>query len=260
MVVAINHQSFDGLARKLLPTDLPVRLRKARIIDVPIEQSQWFEPATGLDAQGALGQLRGIPSKISGLRQSHPDAEFAFTGKAHIPLAFWLAHRCFSEVPLLVFELDRSTGAWRHLPEDPHRLSIRSAASGAGGAGDAVIKIEISYSINDADIAAIVPRAAATRTIAAEPPALDCVATRGDAEEIANRFRTALDELVNASTIYVFIAAPMSVVAALGRRVSQTIHAPIIVHNFNDKTRPRYAWGVQINAKDGPRVVQNHTN
>lgn len=256
-VVAIIHQTFDGMARKLLPSDLPVSLRKAQIIHIPIDQSSHFKPGRGLDAKAALSQLIAIPPKILAHRQSHPDAVLAYAGKAHIPLVFWLAHRCFSELPIVSFELERSSGSWRHLPEDGHRLLVNSRIVGHVGTGDAVIKVEVSYHIADADVAAIVPAPEATATIAVVSPKLDCVTTRDDVEAIANQFRDVLDGFTGANIVHVFIAAPVSVVAALGRRVSPTIHPPVVVHNFTDNTVPRYAWGIHVNAKNGPKLVQN---
>ena len=264
VLVALRHQSFDGNSRALETSDLPSSLKGADIVRLDINQSSFFRNGVLAEPRIALLQQDSLAAQLNAHLHAHPQATVAYCGKAHIPLAFAAAHTALSEVRLNYFELERNKAGWRWLHDTAEGENLglhveRSMKASAGG--DAVIRVEISYRIKQDEIAAIVPAPAADIRIAIAKPQIDCITTTAQVEAIAAAFRTALDHLqgspVAITRIHVFIAAPMSVVVALGRRASPTIHKPIIVHNYSDKAMPRYAWGIEVNAAEGPRVLEN---
>jgi hypothetical protein len=139
-------------------------------------------------------------------------------------------------------------------------LKVKKSPNRLASAGDAVIKVEISYLIKPEDITAVVPFPSAQIDISIAKPRIDSITTKKQVEDIAKAFRQALDSLKDAKHLHVFLAAPMSVVVALGRLMSPSIHGSVVVYNFTDKTSPRYAWGINVNAKKGPEVVINRAN
>jgi hypothetical protein len=263
-LVALRHQSFDGNSRPLEPADLPPELKGVEIVPLDVDQSFLFEQGVLKDPKAALLLQRDLPSRLGGLLRAHPRAKVAYCGKAHIPLAFAAAHLALSEVRLSYFELDRDKAGWRALREDGSGpdLGLRTdKVDGSSPSGEAVVRVEISYAISDDDVAAVVSAPAAQVRIAIAQPRIDCVTTAAQVEAVAAALRQVLDDLQAwprpINRIHVFIAAPMSVVVAMARRVSPTIHKPIVVHNYSGQTTPRYAWGVEVNAAGGPRVVEN---
>lgn len=263
-LVALRHQSFDGNSRHLEPVDLPPGLKDAELARIDVDQSPLFKAGVLTNPGAALDYQRDLPSRLGALLRAHPDVKVAYCGKAHIPLAFTAAHLALSEVRLSYFELDRDKAGWRALREgEPGPdLGLRTdKVDGASPSAEAVVRVEISYAIGDDDVAAVVAAPAVQVRIAITQPRIDCVTTAAQVEAVAAAFRQALDDLQAwprpINRIHVFIAAPMSVVVAMGRRVSPTIHKPIVVHNYSGQTTPRYAWGVEVNAAGGPRVVEN---
>ena len=83
---------------------------------------------------------------------------------------------------------------------------------------------------------------------------IDKITHYGQLEAICIAFRQVLDEihaeLPRNVTVHVFYAGPVSVGFALGRRISRTIHNPVIAYNYTANTNPAYAWGVEVN-RDG---------
>jgi hypothetical protein len=259
-VIAIHHQSFDGNARPLAAEDLPPHLRKSEIIPLPITQSALFKDGILQNPKEALRLQSDFKAQLSTLRRSHPAAPVGYCGKAHIPLAFTVAHLALSEVPVLHFEFDRTNGGWRHLDDrstTPLDLEVSITAPPQRSKGEAVLTVAISYPIDRIYVAQIVHNPVAHASIAIKSPRIDCITHASHIEEIAGAFRRCLDQLTPAARIHLFLAAPMSVVVALGRRLSPTLHSAVVVHNFTDKTNPKYAWGIHVNAKGGPTVVSN---
>jgi hypothetical protein len=264
VLVALRHQSFDGNSRALNASDLPPSLRDANIVPLDVDQSALFRNGVLDDPKAALRQQASLSARVNAHLRGHPGARVAYCGKAHIPLSFVAAHVGLSEVPVSYFELERAKAGWRWLDDeadgDDLGISVNWAPN-PGHPGDAVIRVEISYDIRMEDVAVIVPAPAAAVQIRIAKPRIDCISTRAQVESIAKAFRRVLDELQNApappTRIHLFLAAPMSVVVALGRLASPTIHKPLVVHNFSDRTQPRYAWGIEINGAAGPRVVKN---
>ena len=265
VLVALRHQSFDGNSRALEAADLPSSLKGSDIVRLDVNQSSLFRNGVLAEPRMALLQQDVLPAQLKAHLHAHPEATVAYCGKAHIPLAFAAAHAALSEVRIKYFELERSKGGWRWLDDgddgDDLGLQVEHATLPASG-GEAVIRVEISYGIKKEEIAAIVPTPAANIRIGIAKPRIDCITTTAQVEAIAAAFRQALDDLQGSPTpithIHVFIAAPMSVVVAMGRRASPTIHKPIIVHNYSDKMVPRYAWGIEVNAIGGPRVLESN--
>lgn len=265
VLVALRHQSFDGNSRALEASDLPPKLKGADVLRLDVNQSSLFRNGVLAEPRMALLQQDTLPAQLRAHLHAHPDATVAYCGKAHIPLAFAAAHVALSEVRINYFELERNKAGWRWLDDTAEgedlALQVEHRTTPTSD-GEAVISVEVSYGIKKEEIAAIVPKPAADVRIAVAKPRIDCITTTAQVEAIAAAFRQALDDLQNAlvpiTRIHVFIAAPMSVVVALGRLASPTIHKPIIVHNYSDKTVPRYAWGIEVNANGGPRVLESN--
>jgi hypothetical protein len=233
-LVALRHQSFDGNSRKLEAADLPPKLKQAEILTLDVDQSALFRNGVLTDPRAALLQQDSLPARLNALLNTHGNASVAYCGKAHIPLAFAAAHLALSEVGLTFFELERGKAGWRWLDDksagEDLGLRIEETTRAAPGS-EAVIRVEISYGIKEAEVAEIVPSPAADIQIAIAQPRIDCITTVAQVDAIAEAFRNALDKLhawpTPINRIHVFIAAP------------------------------KYAWGIEVNAAGGPRVVEN---
>lgn len=256
-VIAVRHRSFDGAPHQLTKRDVPA----APLIHEEIDQTHFYSAGQLVDPAAALRVQTNLATRVSTHMLGHPGASLAYYGKAHIPLVFTAGYALQTDAPVQFFELKRGPDAgWRSLePGDGLDLGLTVDRVGHPQGGDVSIRISISYSVGDDDVKERLSARDNDIHIRVATPRIDCITHRGQVDSIARVFREQLDLMQAASArprqIHVFCAAPVSVVFALGRMLSPTIHAPVVVHNFSQATSPRYAWGVQMNGIPAPQVV-----
>lgn len=263
-VIAVRHRSFDGAPNVLTDDDLRLEDRGRPIIEEEIDQTAFYSNGVLTDPGGALQLQRDLASHVRAHMRARSGTSVAYYGKAHIPFVFAAGFSLHTDVPVQFYELERTVDAnWRSVkPGSGRDLGVATAVSEIGDGEDASIRISVSYPVSDSDVAERLVVRGSDHHIHVAEPGIDIVTHAGQVEAIAKAFREVLDGLARRprtpSRIHVFCAAPMSVVFALGRALSPTIHAPVLVHNFSQAERPRYAWAVRINGGTTPVVELPH--
>jgi hypothetical protein len=119
-----------------------------------------------------------------------------------------------------------------------------------------VVRIAVSYAVGAADPSEIVGGPYREYSISIGKLGIDKITHYKQVEALASAFRGVLDEihdeLPRNLIVHVFYAGPVSVGFSLGRRISRTIHNPVIVYNYTASTRPAYAWGVEVTKEGRP--------
>lgn len=261
VMIAIRHRSFDGAPAPLTPDALPAPYKKHAIIHEEIDQTSFFSAGILVEPAAALRVQAGLAARLRTQLQAHAGAPIAYYGKAHIPLAFAAGYAAQVDPRVLHLELARQ-GPKTWLPLQPGNgpdLNVTVEETGAPVAGDAVVRVSVSYPVDRPDIFERLPAHAQDFHLHIGTQKIDAVTHEGQVDDLARRFRSVLDRLQQQSpppaAIHVFCAAPMSVVFALGRQVSPTIHPPVIIHNYTQASTPRYAWAVQVNGGVEPKLI-----
>lgn len=260
-VIALKHKSFEGNVQDLTIEHLARSQRNSEIIYENLDQTPFYLNGTMTAPEAALQQQHSLSIKIKTLINAHPGSKLAYYGKAHIPFVFAAGHDVQADIPVLHFELERNNGDLRYIQaEQGPDLGITVEGHGAVGPGEqAVIRVSISYLVEPTPINEIITQPYADRHLRIAQPQIDAIVTQEQIDEIAKKFREILDELWSSPTkpkvIHVFCAAPMSIVFALGRRISPTIHPSIIIYNFSSATTPKYAWGLKLNGAIHQQIV-----
>jgi hypothetical protein len=255
--VAIRHQSFQPLTGPLLKDALPRKMRKRRINTHDCDQSNFLSGGT-FDPIGAVRQQQRLAFEIVGVLKTDSSAALGYYGIVHIPLQF-LAGCSVSTFPeVALFELDRETSTWRELKQgDCPDLKVTVKRERDPPSPIAcVVRIAVSYSVGAADPSEVVAGPYREYAISIGKPGIDRVTHYKQVEVLASAFRRVLDEihdeLPRNLIVHVFYAGPVSVGFSLGRRISRTIHNPVIVYNYTASTRPAYAWGVEVTKEGRP--------
>jgi hypothetical protein len=261
-IIAVRHQSFDGNTHVLTDDDMPALHQGALRLPLDIDQCEFtlnghmLKPAEALDIQ------RSLANKLKVHLEGSSDAALAYYGKAHIPLVFAAGYAVQSDIPVLHYELDRKTNRWRYLDELAEGADLGISTVNTGQlvkGGLAAIRISISFEVGAEDVEERLGTAYADFHLRISQPKIDIITTRAQVERIAQAFRDILDHLRSSpdtpAQIHVFCSAPMSVVFALGRRVSPTLNPPVFIHNHNMSSKPRYAWAVQVTGVPVPITV-----
>jgi hypothetical protein len=255
--VAIRHQSFQPLTGPLPPDALPRKMRGRQIDTLNCDQSN-FLSLGAVDPIGAVRQQQRLATEIAGVLRTEPSAALGYYGIVHIPLQL-LAGCSLSTFPqVTLFELHRETGTWRELQAgagpDLDVAVLRTADPSSPIV--CVVRIAVSYAVQPADVAEVIGGPYREYSISIGKPGIDKVTHYGQVEAICSAFRKVLDEihdeLPRNLVVHVFYAGPVSVGFTLGRRISRTIHSPVIAYNYTASTKPAYAWGVEVTKEGRP--------
>lgn len=260
-LIAVRHRSFDGAPHRLAAADLPREYREAEILHEEIDQTSFYASGVLTDPAAALKVQADLATRLRTHMMAHAGSRVAYYGKAHIPFVFAAGYAAQADAPVQFFELKRGADAgWRAIQsgwgEDLPMTEDRKAYANGD---DATIRISVSYEVGDADVVERIKDRHSDVHIRVAQPRIDCITHSAQIDAIAQTFRAELDKLTAVNPppkrIHLFIAAPMSVVFALGRALSPTIHAPVFIHNFSQASTPRYAWAVQVNGVSEPIVT-----
>ncbi len=254
-LLLIRHQSLDPLIPKAICDDLPEHLRHLPLKEIAMDLTLWFQDGRLTDPKNAVHEQLQKTYEIKQLYGAEQSIELAYYGIAHIPLVFLLGYQLNTRKPINIFEHNRKTNRWDLLLTNANYsdLIVQSTANNAGVRyTDVIIKFGVSYPIIDDDLSLVTPLSKSTIELALPDPRLDAITNMDQLEKYALMFRAVLDEIHNLNTqierIHVFYAGPVSLAFRCGQLISPTIHPKVLVYNYFSQDKPKYKWGICVNA------------
>jgi hypothetical protein len=172
--------------------------------------------------------LRGEAARIRDLADNLGATDVRYMGVAEVPHVLALGAYMGDERLIQVCDYDRDRSLWQWpSTEGTLTLAVENPVSDQiAQAGDAVLRVEISYPILDADIDAAIgkERLSNIRIVPqGGPPAPGLVRSADDVSRVRLKVREALAALASArpsaDLIHLFIAAPVSVCLAVGQEL-----------------------------------------
>lgn len=199
------------------------------------------------------------------------NAKIVYFGLAEVPHMVGLGAYLSDQHRIEVFDFNRDKGDW-HWRENRKSLDVdiqglRSEIVETNG--EAVIRIEISSSINDSDVDEVVGkgRLADIRIKLAEGK-IPSIATRVnsniDVQVIREAFREALANLLQyrpeVDLIHLFISAPAPVCFVIGQELQLRNNVPIQTYRFRRiEGEPSYKKAILITPEDSQSVLEQLT-
>ena len=188
------------------------------------------------------------------------EAEFAFHGLVHIPLAFLIGHLVTDRQPVRLFDFHPGleTWEWPGIPGAvPPLEALGVPESTSRRRGVAVVRISISYAVLASQTRAVLPHAALEVELSVPQPERGFVRSEEQVRDYGQVFRRVLNLITQRcpaiQRIHVFYAGPVALAFHLGQQISENIHPAVTVWNF----RQEYGWGIDLAAASGgePCVV-----
>lgn len=216
-----------------------------------------------LDVVAALRQQMVLVSDIRGVQRAN-DTEIGYAGIVHIPLQFHLGSSLATGAHMRLFEKDRVSSQWIELAATGPELDVQTVWTDVAEPLCAAVRVNVSYLIEEPSVRAVVPNGCIDVSISIGAPRIDAVRAYSQVAELANEFRQVMDSLKvrlpSTAEVHVFYAGPVSAGISLGRQLSQTIHNPTYVHNYQRQSNPAYAWSLLVNggAHDVRRAGGEH--
>ncbi|WP_316200857.1 MULTISPECIES: SAVED domain-containing protein [unclassified Bradyrhizobium] len=258
--VAIRHQSFQPLTSPLPAEALPLKMRGRRVVTYDCDQSNFLSLGV-FDPVGAVRQQQRMITEIAGILKADASAALGYYGIVHIPLQFLAGCGVSSFPQVSLFDLHRETGTWRELQggsgPDLFVKTVRTIDPAHPIA--CAIRVEVSYAVRAEDVSEVVGSPYRDYSISIGKPGIDKITHYGQVEEISSAFRKILDEihaeLPSNLVVHVFYSGPVGLGFTLGRRISRTIHNPVVVYNYTASTKPAYAWSVEVTKEGRPEEM-----
>lgn len=258
--VAIRHQSFQPLTAPLPPGALPRMMRGRKVVTYDCDQSNFLSLGT-FDPVGAVRQQQRMITELAGILKADSSTALGYYGIVHIPLQLLAGCGVSSFPQVALFDLHRETGTWRELQvgAGPNLGVTKARTLDPPHPIACVIRVEVSYAVRPDDVAEVVAGPYRDYSISIGKPGIDKVTHYGQVEEISSAFRKLLDEihaeLPSNVVVHVFYSGPVGLGFTLGRRISRTIHNPVVVYNYTANTKPAYAWSVEVTRESKPEEM-----
>lgn len=204
------------------------------------------------DPEAAAQRLSDPQGTLFGALSRRSDAEFVFHGLAHIPLLVLAGHLVTDRqrVRLFDFHPEAGTWAWQDDASDLPALATHGVPRrNINRAGDAIVRMAISYPVNAVTARAVVPRPLLEIGLALPTPTRSIVHSEEQTRAYGRDFRRVMDAIARHAPacrrVHLFYAGPVSLAFHIGQQVSANIHPAVTVWNFR---RGAYEWGIDLAA------------
>ncbi|MGF7058633.1 SAVED domain-containing protein [Brassicibacter mesophilus] len=186
--------------------------------------------------------------------------EVVYMGLAHIPLVFLLGYQLSDKFISKFYEWDQNQKIWIGLNNNSNypklKLSPNEEIGSSREVGDIIIKIGVTYPIDDIDLEGLNINSIKSFYLKLDKPTRNIVNSSEQLKEYKQVFRNLLDKInqnyPNAKTIHIFYSGQPSLTFTLGATISERMDCDIIVYNHTRNSEIKYSWGL--------RMIKNSTN
>jgi nucleoside phosphorylase len=203
-----------------------------------------------IDPENAVQRLLSSQSALKESIERVPDTRLVFLGLAAIPLVVLAGHLISDRQLVQLFDFHPDDGSWKWPGLDSYPSLKRSGItpSANAGAGIAVIRMPISYHIEESHILSL--RINPSIFVNLEHPNVErgTIKSEEQVRDYGRIFRQTIDEIVrimpDCERIHLFYAGPMALAFHIGQQISENIHPPFTVWNYSRT----YEWGLEIDS------------
>ena len=214
-----------------------------------------FRPQ-GQDARVDSGYLLERVSSMKGTLQSlvdgadKRDVQVAIGGLAAVPALFLAGMLIDDESLVHLYDWDRSTKCWRAIDgaDDSVRFLPIEGLPSAGATSEAILVVEASYTVNQADVTASFTSSLPVVRLRIETPLADRFWSEQKQAALAAQFRDAVQQLsaIGVRRLHLVVAAPASLSVRLGMSYDRRLFPDAVVYQFEKGLSKPYPWGLQM--------------
>ena len=256
--VLILHRCMSGMRSTDPKSALPTKM-KMGVLDIIDEDDQAFQRnGVIIDSQGLMQKAANLDEQLRTRIGDNTEVPVAYAGLAPVPLLVTAGYKLTNRQNILVMDYDRDSG-WHLLDALDDEESLRITRPKAVPSTEAAVAISVSAPISLDDI----PKP--LRDVCYKA-VLEGGARRDSAssEEKQNRLSRQLYDLLasiraeyrNLEIVHVFLAAQASFAFRLGQSITQSVHPPIQVYQFE---RGQYTWSVLIQPASEPVLIEHQS-
>ncbi|WP_026775742.1 SAVED domain-containing protein [Polaribacter sp. Hel_I_88] len=263
LLIAILHKSIDDF---LEPNFVNIRngyYKNFETHKIVIDQTKTYKSGELNFPDYAIFEQQNLLTEIKTLTKTNPNIEIAYFGLAHIPMLFDIGSQIADKFKIDFFEYNRNSYQWDYLEIGQNKLLItQNSEIRENENKNAVIKIEISYPINNELIENVIPDFKILNSISLDSIKLDSIKNISEIKDISIIFRESIDKILinyqDIKQIHLFYSGPVSLAINLGRKISKRTDPKFIIYNYMNNTNPKYKWAINLNENESSKkIIQN---
>lgn len=178
------------------------------------------------------------------------DVQVAIGGLAAVPALFLAGMLIDDESHVHLYDWDRSAKCWRALDgaDDSVRFLPPEGVPPAGAAEEAILVVEASYAVNQADVIVSFSSSLPVVRLRVETPLADRFWSEQKQAALAAQFRDTVQQLsaVGVRRLHMVVAAPASLSIRLGMCYDRRLLPDVAVYQFEKGLTKPYPWGMQM--------------
>lgn len=252
LLISILHKSIDDF---LTPEYSSIRngyYKDYEVQEIEIDQSKTYKNGSLSYQEFAVLAQVDLQTKIKTLHATNPNSEIAYFGLAHIPLLFYIGVQIADKYKIEFFEYNRTKYSWDYLDNKKVEIDIIHTKQYQNPEDiNGVIKMEVSYNINDELIREVLPSYSTKHNISLKKVRIDAISYHDEIVQLSKVFRETIDEIMeekqNVETIHLFYAGSVSLAVNLARKISKRTDPEFVIYNYERNQKPKYKWAININ-------------
>lgn len=263
LLIAIIHKSIDDFIKPDYKNIQEINIEEYQVQEIEIDQTMIYKNGNLEYPEVSLIYQNDILSKINALTNNYLEFEIAYFGLAHIPIVWELGSRLADKFKIDYYEYDRNAFKWKKMINslfyNKDFFSVKNLRDN-NESRNAIVKIEISYAIDDNQIFQVINDYNLFTTIKVNSLGLDKITDLNQIEDLTKCFRDVLDEIIKDSVIeniHIFYSGPVSLGLSLSRKISKRTDPVLYVYNYTRNTTPNYKWAVKI-SNTNPLIITNN--
>lgn len=178
------------------------------------------------------------------------DVQVAIGGLAAVPALFLAGMLIDDESHVHLYDWDRSAKCWRALDgaDDSVRFLPPAGVPPAGAAEEAILVVEASYTVSQADVIVSFSSTLPVVRLRVETPLADRFWSEQKQAALAVQFRDTVQQLSAAGVrrLHMVVAAPASLSIRLGMCYDRRLLPDVAVYQFEKGLTKPYPWGMQM--------------
>lgn len=209
-------------------------------------------------------QVRALAAALHANLEEHGPAQLLYTGLDEVPTLIALGALFGDEHRLGCRDYDRDSGrfAW---PESAQTMELEPVGvpqERMDAAGDVVVRVEISYPVQDTHVDAVLDRRSRLADVAIRPlgaaPRPGLVRSQADVEHFREAFRDVLAQLElkrpGTEVIHLFLAGPVSTCLAAGQELRLRNGRQVQTYRYRTQDTPPLTRALRLTPEAGADV------
>lgn len=254
--VVILHRCMAGMHTTDPSAGLPPKMKVGHLLRINQDDQDFQRNGVTIDPAGLLQKASNLSEHLRVTTTGHGSLPVAYAGLAPVPLLVTAGYKLTNRQEILILDYDRDAG-WHLLDSLDDGKSLNIAPPNGAISTDVAIAVSVSAPISPNDIPDHLRDVCFTVVLDGGPnrdSASSVVKQQRLCRELYDLLAQIRAEYPELQVVHVFLAAQASLAFRIGQTITQSVHPPVRIYQFENR---RYTWSVQIEPGNEPCLIED---